>query len=69
MKKNFEGKVAIVTGGATGIGKVAAQLLAREGAKVVVTTDSNIKGGEETPSNQKVVRLLLSNVMSRTRLM
>ncbi|MFC1862898.1 glucose 1-dehydrogenase [Thermodesulfobacteriota bacterium] len=48
MKKNFDGKVAIVTGGASGIGKVAAQTLAREGAKVVVTTDSNIKGGEET---------------------
>ena len=48
MKKNFDGKVAIVTGGASGIGKVAAQHLAKEGAKVVVTTDSNIKGGEET---------------------
>ena len=48
MKKNFDGKVAIVTGGASGIGKVAAQTLSREGAKVVVTTDSNIRGGEET---------------------
>lgn len=48
MKKIFDGKVAIVTGGASGIGKVTSQLLSREGAKVVVTTDSNIKGGEET---------------------
>jgi len=41
-------KVAIVTGAATGIGQATAQLLAAEGAKVVVTTGSNVKGGEET---------------------
>jgi NAD(P)-dependent dehydrogenase (short-subunit alcohol dehydrogenase family) len=32
-----EGKVAIVTGGASGIGAASAETLAREGAKVVVT--------------------------------
>jgi NAD(P)-dependent dehydrogenase (short-subunit alcohol dehydrogenase family) len=53
MKKNFHGKVALVTGAASGIGKVAAQLLAREGASVVVTTDSNIKGGEDTVNSIK----------------
>jgi NAD(P)-dependent dehydrogenase (short-subunit alcohol dehydrogenase family) len=40
MDKNcssrFEGKVAIVTGGASGIGKVTAVKLARQGAKVLV---------------------------------
>ena len=31
-----EGKVAIVTGGASGIGAACATILAREGAKVVI---------------------------------
>ncbi|MCK4273837.1 MAG: glucose 1-dehydrogenase [Dehalococcoidales bacterium] len=48
MAKKFKDKVALVTGGASGIGKVAAQIFAREGAKVIVSTDKNIKGGEET---------------------
>ena len=41
-------KVAIITGAASGIGRVTAQVLANEGAKVVVTTDANIKGAKET---------------------
>jgi NAD(P)-dependent dehydrogenase (short-subunit alcohol dehydrogenase family) len=36
ISKRFEGKVAIVTGGASGIGKTTAVKLARQGAKVVV---------------------------------
>jgi NADP-dependent 3-hydroxy acid dehydrogenase YdfG len=34
--KRLDGQVAIVTGGGTGIGKVAAELLAAEGARVVI---------------------------------
>jgi NAD(P)-dependent dehydrogenase (short-subunit alcohol dehydrogenase family) len=48
MPKQFNNKVAFVTGAASGIGRVTAQIFAREGAKVVVTTDANIQGGEET---------------------
>ncbi len=48
MVKGFQAKVAVVTGGASGIGRVTAQIFAREGARVIVSTDLNIKGGEET---------------------
>jgi len=41
-----EGKVTIVTGGASGIGLVSAQTFAREGARVVVA-DRNAEGAEE----------------------
>src|SRR5437879_5944806 len=40
-----EGKVAIVTGGASGIGAACAATLAREGAKVVIT-DLDDTGGQ-----------------------
>jgi len=43
----FSGKVAIVTGAASGIGRSCAQLYARDGARVSVT-DVDEKGGQET---------------------
>jgi NAD(P)-dependent dehydrogenase (short-subunit alcohol dehydrogenase family) len=42
----LEGKVSIVTGGGSGIGRASAVLLAKEGAEVVVV-DINEKGGKE----------------------
>jgi len=45
MTRRVEGKVALVTGAASGIGRSAALLLAREGAKIVAT-DLQDENGE-----------------------
>lgn len=46
MAGRLEGKVALATGGSSGIGRASVLLFAREGARVVV--DVNVSGGEET---------------------
>lgn len=47
MLLQLENKVALITGGSSGIGRSSALAFAREGAKVVVV-DVNVEGGEET---------------------
>lgn len=47
MKKSFEGKVVIITGGTSGIGKACAEAFGKEGAKVVIT-GRNIENLKET---------------------
>jgi len=47
MIREFEGKVALVTGASMGIGRASALAFARRGAKVVAA-DVEVKSGEET---------------------
>src|SRR5581483_414187 len=46
---SFEGKIAVVTGGASGIGQATAEALAKEGATVIVA-DINVEGGQKVAS-------------------
>ena len=54
MTGQFSGKVALVTGASSGIGRATALAFAREGAKVIAA-DVDVEGGEET------VRMLKGN--------
>lgn len=47
MTQNFAGKVALITGAASGLGRATALLFAQHGAKVIVS-DVTIDGGHET---------------------
>lgn len=51
MSLRFENKVALITGGTSGIGRAAALAFAREGAKVVVS-------GRRTKEGEEVVQLI-----------
>ena len=63
----LEGKVALITGGASGMGKVASELFAREGAAVVLT-DVNDEAAEAAAPAIASERGTRRSVRARRRL-
>jgi NAD(P)-dependent dehydrogenase (short-subunit alcohol dehydrogenase family) len=51
--KLLENKIAIITGAGSGIGKAAAELFAKEGAKVVVSDISEANGNSAVEEIKK----------------
>jgi NAD(P)-dependent dehydrogenase (short-subunit alcohol dehydrogenase family) len=70
MAGQVAGKVALVTGGASGIGQAVSERLAQEGAKVVITDIDELRGPEVVAGIKKAgheAAFLPQDVTSETR--
>lgn len=65
MTQELTGKVAIVTGAAKGIGRAAAELFVREGAKVVIADVDNDSGRKVAAQLGEAARYLHTDVSNR----